>query len=83
MVGYGPTLNLQTICHLEMCLPDPSPLPGEEIPFPYVFEAFSFTNYIMRPYSRKTLTDENRIFNYRLSRARQVIENTFGILTAR
>jgi len=67
-------------------LPDPSPFPGEEIPFPYVFvgdEAFPLTNYIMRPYSRKTLTDENRIFNYRLSRARRVIENTFGILTAR
>ncbi|XP_025266104.1 protein ALP1-like [Camponotus floridanus] len=67
-------------------LPDPSPLPGEEIPFPYMFvgdEAFPLTNYIMRPYSRKTLTDENRIFNYRLSRARRVIENIFGILTAR
>lgn len=70
-----------------MALPDPSPLPGEEIPFPYVFvgdEAFPLTNYMMRPYPRKTLTDENRISNYHLSRARRVIENyPFGILTAR
>lgn len=39
----------------------------------------------MRPYPKRSVAGniENKIFNYRLSRARQTVECTFGILASR
>ena len=46
-------------------------------------EEFSFRKDFLRPYNVKQLKRERKIFNYRLSRARRIIENVFGILVAR
>nr|CAI5843168.1 unnamed protein product [Callosobruchus analis] len=54
--------------------------------FPYVFigdEAFPLMENLMKPYQQKGISHEEKIFNYRLCRARRVVENVFGILASR
>ena len=38
--------------------------------------------WLMKPYPGKFLSEEKKIFNYRLSRARQLIKNAFAIAAA-
>ena len=67
-------------------IPDPDNITGQTSPTPYFFvgdAAFPLKRYMLRPYPGKYLPDNKRIFNYRLSRARRVIENTFGILATK
>ena len=44
-------------------------------------EAFPLKQYLLYPYPGKNLTFEQKMFNYRLSRAWRIIENTFGIIS--
>ncbi|KAG8236928.1 hypothetical protein J437_LFUL014973 [Ladona fulva] len=70
----------------QLQLPEPAPLPGEESVFPFYFvadEAFPLSCNIMKPYPRRQLTNERRIFNYRLSRGRKSVECAFGMLTSK
>ncbi|XP_011869646.1 PREDICTED: putative nuclease HARBI1 [Vollenhovia emeryi] len=68
-------------------LPNPKQIEvgGPELPFVLVAdEAFPLSMYMMRPYPRSGKLDiGKKVFNYRLSRARRVVENAFGILVAR
>ena len=66
--------------------PEPEPLPHDDRNMPYFLigdDAFPLRTWLMKPFSQKGLTEEERIFNYRLSRARRVVENAFGILAHR
>ncbi|XP_071628653.1 uncharacterized protein [Temnothorax longispinosus] len=72
----------------EIDFPPPKEISGSNVTLPFTFvadEAFPLGIHMMRPYARsyRTFGDEERIFNYRLSRARRVIENAFGIMCSR
>lgn len=62
-------------------------IPQAEDDLAYVLvgdEAFPLTEYLMRPYFRRfNLHMRKKVFNYRLSRARKVVENAFGLLVAK
>ncbi|KAK7919088.1 hypothetical protein WMY93_010372 [Mugilogobius chulae] len=94
--GYGRTSDGGIFAHSPfghalhtgtLQLPPDQHLPGAHHfgPQPHVFvadEAFPLLPHLMRPFSRRPLSLEERVFNYRLSRARLVVEDTFGILTS-
>ena len=70
-----------------MNLPGPEVISNDysrkELPYYLVGdEAFPLQLWLLRPYPRKNISEEDAIFNYRLSRTRLVIDNSFGILVA-
>lgn len=75
MIGYG-------INQHSLSFPENTILKGSDKVLPYVLvgdEAFQLKPNLMKPYAGGGNSRSERIFNYRLSRARRVIENTFGI----
>lgn len=67
-------------------LPEDKNLPRRNKPVPYVMladAAFPLSDHILKLYPFRNMTDAERIFNYRSSRGRRVVENTFGILANR
>ena len=73
-----------------MDIPPPCRLPGDPtgllVPYHIIADdAFAMNTTLLKPYrySRERLTYEEEVFNYRLSRARRVVENAFGILAHR
>ena len=65
-------------------LPSPAPVEGQNLPYVLLGDdIFPLKPWLMKPYPGKNLDEPQRIFNYRLSRARRTIENAFGILSAK
>ncbi|KAL7400651.1 hypothetical protein ABVT39_015513 [Epinephelus coioides] len=69
-------------------VPEDVVIPGAELlsnmPFTVIGDAaFPLKTHLMRPYPGRDIFRERRIFNYRLSWARNVVENAFGILASR
>ncbi|XP_050063324.1 uncharacterized protein LOC126552659 [Aphis gossypii] len=66
--------------------PERKQLPGSDKILPHVIvgdEAFRLHPNIMKPYTRQSARHDKSkaVFNYRLSRARRVTENAFGLLS--
>lgn len=64
-------------------LPESAPLPNRDMAVPYCFvadDAFAMKSYLLKPYPLRDQPAPNRIFNYRLSRARRIVETAFGII---
>ena len=67
-------------------IPPDAPYPNTHVPRPFVMvgdEAFPLRTYLMKPFPQRNLSNDQRKYNYRLSRARRIVENAFGILANR
>ena len=84
---YNDSLISSALENNTLNLPPAEDLDGCTLkPLPYVFvvdEGLPLTSFQMRPWPGRNLSEDHAIFNYRLSRARRIIENCFGILAAR
>ena len=78
----------QAMSRNTLMLPEDAPLPEAEHlgALPYVViadEAFPLKKNLMRPFPGRGCSKSQQVYNYRLSRARRVVENAFGVLAAR
>lgn len=83
---FSNTTFYQKLKGNKLRIPEPNCLPRSNIKLTFVFvadDAFPLSHNIMKPYPLRNMTREQRIFNYRLSRARRIVENAFGILSSR
>lgn len=72
--------------HKKLYIPSPRTIRGtnnsDEFPFVFVGdEAYPLSVNLMRPFPKRRLNNERRIYNYRHSRARRIVECAFGMLT--
>lgn len=75
--------HLKTVLDDDRCLPnDASVGKGRNLPYVIVADdAFPLHKHIMKPYPYHTNCSKKKIFNIRISRARHVVEHSFGMLS--
>ena len=64
----------------------PRELPGTDVKSPYVIVSdgvFPLTEHLQQLYCRRSMEEREMVYNYRLSRARRVTENAFGVMSNR
>ena len=84
---YGESTLKEAIASNSINIPPPTYLKGNsafQVNYHIVGDdAFPMSNNLMKPYPHRNLARDKQIFNYRLSQARRVVENAFGILAHR
>lgn len=76
----------EAIDHNSINFPAPDAMTNDDQPMPYFIaadDAFALRSWLMKPFSPRGMTDAQMIFKYRLSRARRIVDNAFGILAHR
>nr|CAH7719250.1 unnamed protein product [Callosobruchus chinensis] len=77
------TTFYQKLMNGQLNLPKAEKIINSATELPYVFiadEAFHLRPDFLKPFPQGNLSKEKKIYNYRLSRARRIIENVFGII---
>lgn len=67
-------------------IPPDQPLPGCDRPVPFLIvadDAFAESKRLIKPIPGVNLSRVQKVFNYRICRARRIVESAFGITTAR
>ncbi|XP_055307884.1 putative nuclease HARBI1 [Sitodiplosis mosellana] len=76
----------QAIENNSLNIPPPRSLPGSNVVAPFVIvadDAFALRPYLMKPFNFRGQDQSEQIYNYRLSRARRMVESTFGMLASK
>lgn len=87
-ISDGGIFNQSSLYHAiennTLNIPPPKQLPNSNVTTPFVIladDAFALKSYLMKPFNFRGQCRNEKIFNYRLSRARRMIESTFGIMS--
>ncbi|CAH1990031.1 unnamed protein product [Acanthoscelides obtectus] len=83
---FRETIFYKKLANNNLALPAPESLPGSNRLSPYVIltdDAFPLQEHILKPFSGYHDKGScERVYNYRHSRARRVVENSFGLLAS-